>query len=408
MHLTDEEQDILAGKQGAALQKALTVLIRYGETFGAAELVPIRSAHLVASGAFILFIRYMRFLRDLAGEGCRVRVPTTLNPRPFDPGEGGLLGRIVFIRQRELESLSAQIGCDRTYTCTPYFNANSPSMGDALAWAESSAATYANSILGARTNQTPAMIDVCCALLGRAPSYGLLLDENRRGTHLVTVTGEGKIDYGLLGYIIARQIVAGVPVIEGIRPTRDELKTLGAVLAAAGAIALFHVLDATPEARALGRDVLRSDHLRLTVGDEDLRAAAQTLRTDAGGFSHVIIGCPHLSEDELNHIATLCGAGCRPAARSTPQPAVVSSPRLWLVACQNVRDKLAGADAAQSLLDAGAELKSLCPIYFHDTPGLGRKRILTDSVKLAHHTGAAWAPREECLAVATGITPSQR
>ena len=381
---------MLAGKEGPILSRALSVLVRFGEAFGAQRLVPIQSAHLVASGAFILFLRYMRFLRDIASEGLRVRVPTTLNPRPFDPGDGSLLGRIIFIRQGELERLCARIGCDETYTCTPYLNANAPSAGDTLAWAETSAAAYANSVLGARTNPTPAMIDVCSAVLGRTPEYGLLLDKNRRGTHLITVKARGKIDYGLLGYVTARELVSGVPVIEGIAPTSDELKTLGAALGAAGAITLFHVLQATPEARALGRAILRPDHARLSMTDADLKAAAAALRGDTDRFSHIIIGCPHLSEEELKHIAAaIAGQGMRT--------------RLWLLACERVRQRLDERGGLGELLSAhGAQLKSLCPIYFHDTPRLFGKRILTNSIKLAHHTGSSWASLEECLAAALG------
>lgn len=387
MNLTAEEQDILAGEQGTALQKALSVLVRYGEAFGATELASIRSAHLVGSAGCVLYPTYIRFLRDVVTDGHRVRVPTTLNPRPFDPGDGSILGRLIFIRQGQLESMAACLGCDAAYTCTPYFGPNVPAPGDAVAWAESSAAAYANSVLGARTNPTPAMIDVCSAILGRTPQYGLLLDENRRGTHLVTVQAQRGIDYGVLGYLIARELLTGVPVIDGIQPGPDDLKTLGAVLGAAGGMALFHVRDVTPEARALGRGILRSDHSHVTIGAAELKRTEQALRRDSGRFSHVIIGCPHLSFQELQRIATALG-GRRVRGR------------LWLLACHSIRRRLQGSAAERSLREAGAELKSLCPIYFHETPRLFGKRILTDSVKLAHHTGSAWAPLEECLSAA--------
>ncbi|MFQ5808291.1 MAG: aconitase X, partial [Armatimonadota bacterium] len=387
MDLTPEDRDILAGEQGPALQRVLSVLVRFGETFGARDLVEIRSAHLVVAGAFILFLKYMRFLREIASEGVQVRVPTTINPRPFDPGDGSPLGRLIFVRQRRLERLYADVGCEPIFTCTPYLEGASPRPGDALAWAESSAVAYANSVLGARTNAAPAMIDVCSALLGRTPRYGLLLEENRLGTHLITVNTTGEIDYGLLGYVIAQQLVTGVPVIEGIHPTADELKTLGATLGAAGAIALFHVLEVTPEARALGRDILRDDCASLTITDAELKAAEQSLRGDLERPTHIIIGCPHLSTDELSSIATaLCGAGCA-AVGTTAQPVGPREltsrrhrPHLWLLACQRVRDQIAPTDAGRSLLAAGVHLKSLCPIYFHDIPRLFGKRILTNSV----------------------------
>ncbi|MGD8239145.1 MAG: aconitase X [Armatimonadota bacterium] len=387
MDLTPDDRDILAGQQGPILRKALSVLVRFGETFGARDLVQIRSAHLVVAGAFILFLKYMRFLRDIASEGLQVRVPTSINPRPFDPGDASLLGRIAFMRQGELERLYARIGCHATHTCTPHLATNAPRHGDPLAWAESSAVANANSVLGARTNQNPAMIDVCSALLGRTPRYGLLLDENRLATHLVTVETAGKIDYGLLGYVIARELVTGVPLIEGIHPTDDELKTLGATSGAAGAIALFHVLGVTPEARALGRDLLRDDCQRLTITDTELKAAEQSLRGDLDRPTHIIVGCPHLSTDELGHIATTLG---EERLRS----------RLWLLACERVRQQVADTDAGRYLRAAGAQLKSLCPIYFHDTPRLFGKRILTDSVKLAHHAGVTWAPLDDCLRAA--------
>ena len=391
MHLTPEEQHILDGGEGRCLQKAARALVDYGRAMSADALVPVRSVHLVISGGTVVLPGLFRILRDLAAEGHQVRVPTTLNPRPFEPGAACLSDRIAFARQAELEKLMAVLGCQPLYSCTPYLNGNCPSQGQLVAWAESSAVCYANSVLGARTNPTPGLIDLCCALLGKTPRFGLLLEQNRLAGCLIEVRAKPPLDFALLGYVVGRLAAGRIPLLVGLEATPDDLKNLGAAAEIAGGAGLLHVAGLTPEAAALGDQVLAADYERLTVTDHDLAAARDSLRgTGDQRPTQVVFGCPHLSLGEVEAIAPRFGG--RPVKVPT-----------WVLCCEQVRQALKDTEAERLLAASSAQVRSLCPLFYHDAPHLLAPRMMTPSVKLARHSAyRLYRPLDECMATALG------
>ncbi|MFQ6099081.1 MAG: aconitase X, partial [Armatimonadota bacterium] len=297
--MTDEEQNILDGRRGPVLRKALRAIVRYGEAFGADRLVPIVSSHLVIGTGALLFIQYARMLRETADAGLVFPVPTTVNPRAYDLDDASLAVRLAYPRQRTMEALLTKLGCADTFTCTPYLADNVPAAGDCITWAESSAAVYANSVLGARTNVTPAPMDLMYAILGRAPEYGLLRDEGRLAVCRVVVHPDANSEPALLGYAIGLKVQRGVPWVEGIDCTPDSFKDMSAAANCAGLLPLIHVPGFTYEARQLGESLVRPDATTVRITREDVAAARSQLRGFDCTPTHVVLGCPHLSVEQV-------------------------------------------------------------------------------------------------------------
>ncbi|WP_457741713.1 aconitase X, partial [Thermococcus sp.] len=190
MFLTKEEELILSGEYGYALQKAMEILVALGEVYGAERLIPIKSAQIAGVSYKNLGEAGLEFLRDFVKAGAKVSVYTTLNP-------AGIGNEEFMEKQKEVLELYRMMGIEVTSTCTPYYGANLPKFGDHLAWSESSAVSFANSIIGARTNREGGPSSLASAIVGKTPEYGLHLDENRKATVKVKVEAKVKsfVDY---------------------------------------------------------------------------------------------------------------------------------------------------------------------------------------------------------------------
>ena len=381
MKLTDEEQAILTGKQGEALKLALLTLVRYGESFGADCLAPIASAHLAGSFAVIMYKTYYRALKMMKQEGLRVKVLTTVNPWPAE-APSSLVNRLVFSRQRFLDEHLAALGVTRNWSCVCYDRENIPAKGAIVAWAESSAVQFANSALGARTNRNSVMIDLCSAVLGKTPRFGYLLDENRRASVLVKVAAK-KPDVSALGFVLGQKLVGKVPIIEHLDLSRDDLKNLGAAMAAAGGVALFHVEGVTPEAPTL-KDALQGKEPEeiIAVTDADLNG----LRSWQGKkIDLVIYGCPQLTLAEALAIGEHY-VGAR-----------VTTPVIFCV-IPRVKEELKATPLYSKLLEAGVQIKAECPLAAWTVQLPPRKRILVNSGKCYYYLeGAEYGTTEDCL-----------
>ncbi len=388
MLLTAEERAVLAGDRGLALQQALRALVQFGEAMGADRLVPVHSAHLVIGSGLLLFPAYLRWLNRLVDEGAAVVVPCTVDPRPFEPGAARLAERLVFCRQAELERLLGALGCRPTFTCTPYYGGNRPQAGQAVAWAESSAVVYANSSLGARTNFVPALVDLACALLGHAPQYGLLRDEERRANCRVRLRVPGRPDPALVGYVLGEIAHDRVPLIEGLDASEAQLKDLGAAANVTGHLPLLHVAGVTPEAQAYGEAIVAPGAPALEITSEDLADARRQLSGD-GRATHVVFGCPHLSLEQARQVARALDG------RPVCVPTVV-------LCAEPVRAALADTPEATLLQQSGVTVASWCPIYLSETPGLVPRRLMSPSAKLVRHTGPLYADPDSCIAFALG------
>lgn len=285
VRLTPKERAMLAGEQGPGVQRAIEIVVALGRIYGAEELVPVESVQVAGVSYKNLGRAGLEFLHEWAQEGGRVRVPTCLNPAGMDLRRWKELGIDETFARPQLQVIEAfaAMGIDVTCTCTPYHIGQVPSPGAHLAWAESSAVSFANSALGARTNREGGPSALAAAISGRTAKYGLHCQENRLGSVEVVVNCpvEEVADWGALGYLVGKQVQNGVPFFSDLgnrtagelelvsRPDdspfssslTERLKALGAAMAASGAVALYHIRGVTPEARA-GNLLLAGSHHR--------------------------------------------------------------------------------------------------------------------------------------------------
>jgi predicted aconitase len=305
MHLTDEEERVLAGDAGEGRQWAMELLVGLGRIFGAEDLVPIGSAQLAGVSYKTIGEPGLKWLQDVSRNSV-VSVPSMLNPAGMDPNRWREMGvpSDFATKQRSILRAYNRMGVELTCTCTPYLIGRSPAFGEHVAWSESNAVSFCNSALGARTNREGGPSALAAAIVGKTPRYGLHLPQNRVPTAVVRVDpGETNVDYGALGFLVGKRLGNAVPYFQGIHPTGDELKNLGAAMAASGSIALYHVEDVTPEARA---GLVPEDRLEtLPVGPEELEEAYRSLSSSLReqDVDLITLGCPHLSIDELEEIA---------------------------------------------------------------------------------------------------------
>lgn len=304
MYLTKEEELILAGEYGYALQKAMEILVALGDIYGADRLIPIKSAQVAGVSYKNIGEAGVEFLRDFVKAGARVSVYTTLNP-------AGIGDDNFMERQKEVLELYRAMGIETTSTCTPYYGANLPRFGEHIAWSESSAVIFANSIIGARTNREGGPSSLAAAIVGKTPNYGFHLDENRKATVIVDVRVKVDtfVDYAALGYHLGRTLGNDIPYIRGLKPeSLDFLKEMGAAMAASGSVALYHVEGETPEHRG----AIADDVETITVEDSDIKAVKEQFSDDWDEIDMMLIGCPHASLPEVKEIAELLKMRGRP------------------------------------------------------------------------------------------------
>jgi len=315
VHLTDEERRILDGAFGKPQRIALSVLLKLGEAYGADRMVEIASAHVVGSSYQIAGEAGIDIYSQLVEQGARVKVRTTSDPGSIDFARWREFKTPADYAERQIKiaELLDRMGVIPTWTCTPYTTFNVPRFGEDLGWSESSAVVFANSVIGARTNRLAAYVDVCAALVGRVPRFGLHVPERRRGEVLFELDAElsaGFEDhfFPALGYLVGQVTGDRIPVIAGVRhATFDQLKAFGAAAAASGSVALYHMVGITPEARTLeealgGRPPVE----RVGVGRREIVRTMEQMSTGQGGAVDVVgVGCPHASIDQMRRYAGL-------------------------------------------------------------------------------------------------------
>ncbi len=299
MFLTKEEEKVLAGEKGEGRRTAMELLVALGDIYDAKELVPISSAHLSGVSYKTIGEGGIEFLERLSRDA-KVCVPTTLNPAGMDRQKWKEMGISPRFADRQLHIIDQyeRLGVNTDCSCTPYLGTNIPQKGQTLAWAESNALSFANSVIGARTNREGGPGALAAAIVGKTPRYGLHLDENRASAIIVSVEVD-KVDYSLLGQAVGSAIGGRVPYFRGIRPTVDQLKSLAAAMAAAGSVALFHVEGITPEAGM--QDLNGLD--RLVIGKREIEAARNKFETGKDP-ELIALGCPHLSVEEIKDLAS--------------------------------------------------------------------------------------------------------
>lgn len=300
MYLTKEEEAILDGEKGYGFQKAMELLVAIGTVYDADRLVPISSAHLSGVSYKTIGDGGLDFLSDVSSDA-RVSVHTTLNPAGMDLIRWKEMGISNSFAQKQLEIIESyqRMGVEISCTCTPYLTTNVPHRGDTVAWAESSALSYVNSVIGARTNREGGPGALAAAIIGKTPHYGLHLDENRMPTVIIKADiGEGIFDHSLLGHAVGKIVSNGVPFFRGIRPSQDEIKTLAAAMAASGSIGIFYIEGVTPGADQYDLNKLE----KIEIGKKEIQEVCEILNT--GREPELIaLGCPHLSIEEMKVLA---------------------------------------------------------------------------------------------------------
>jgi predicted aconitase len=328
LRLTAEEQAFLEGSAG--VRRAMEIVVALARIYGASDLIPVKHVQIAGVSYKNLGDAGVAFLSEWAEQGARVRVPTTLNPMGMERGrrDAGAVpvwqswGIKPEFAAPQLNVIDAfvKMGVTPTMSCTPYlFPDYAPRRGDALAWAESSAVVYANSVIGARSNREGGPSALAAAIVGRTARYGFHLDENRLADTVVEVrcAVHSVADFGALSYVIGKAVGNGVPWFADLAqwlpplpadltlggPAGDRLKTLGAGLAAYGAVALYHVAGYTPEARDAGEALLRPGAHRLVIHNLDEAYRVMDADPDLRSIDLVTIGCPHASLSEIQEVA---------------------------------------------------------------------------------------------------------
>jgi hypothetical protein len=315
LHLSPYDHNLLAGERGPAAKMAMSVMVRMAEFHGAERLLDIEQAHIDSS--IYMGEAGLEFAERLAGLGAKVAVPATLNVSAVDEHhwqEWAVPPAWAANARRQMAAY-IQMGCRPTWTCAPYQVDLIPKFGQQIAWGESNAIVFANSVIGARTERYPDLLDICAAITGRVPAVGLHLTKNRAGQLLLELSDiplalqQDDSFYPVLGHLLGKIARERSPVITGLQvhPTEDQFKALGAASASSGAVALFHIVGHTPEAPTLEAAFQgRQPEETYTVTLDSLRAARRELTTATGAkLDLVVLGSPHFSLAEFKQLAPL-------------------------------------------------------------------------------------------------------
>jgi predicted aconitase len=315
LQLSPRDRELLAGEHGPAAKMAMSIIVRMAEFHRAERLLDIEQAHIDSS--IYMGQAGLEFAERLASLGAGVVVPTTLNVSAVDEHhwqEWAVPPDWAANARRQMMAYQ-QMGCRPTWTCAPYQVELIPKFGQQIAWGESNAIVFANSVIGARTERYPDLLDICAAITGRVPAVGLHLTENRAGQLLLALADippalqQDDSFYPVLGHLMGKLARDRIPVITGlqVQPAEDQFKAMGAASASSGAVALFHVVGFTPEAPTLEAAFKgRQPQERIPITVDSLRAARRELTTASGAkLDMVVLGSPHFSLAEFKQLAPL-------------------------------------------------------------------------------------------------------
>jgi predicted aconitase len=400
--LSTKDLNMLHGEYGPAARMSMSIVARMAEIAGAKELLDISGAHI--DSTVYIGDAGLEFAERLASLGARVSVPTTLNVSGLDehhwqewavPSEWARQSHRQMVAYRSMGTIP-------TWTCAPYQTEMRPSFGQQIAWGESNAIVFANSVLGARTERYPDLFDICCAITGRAPAVGLHLTENRAGQllfRLVDIPGQLQRSddfYPVLGNLIGKRTLDRIPVVDGmlVQPDEDQLKAFGAATASSGGVALFHLVHVTPEAPTLEaafHGKTPSSIIGITMPDL-IQSRQELSHTDSSKLDMVVLGSPHFSLSEYRRLAPLLeGKRKHPDVK-------------FLVTSSRAMTQLADrAGLLESLKEFGAQITvDTCILTSPMLPD-EIQNLMTNSAKFAYYTPGllskkiAFGSLEDCV-----------
>ncbi|OUJ18663.1 putative aconitase [Methanonatronarchaeum thermophilum] len=385
MQLTKSEEKTLDGEKGEVCQKAMEILATLGDIYNADKLIEIQSVQVAGVSYKTIGDAGIEFLNDMKGE--KVRVPTQLNPAGMDLEHWEKQGvpKKFAKKQKQILEIFKEMNINIKCTCTPYLTGLPHGYGQHLAWSESSAVSYVNSVIGARTNREGGPSALAAALIGKTPNYGYHLKENRKPDITIKVEKElQNSDYGALGRIIGREVGNQVPYyILKSKPNKDELKGLGAAMAATGAVALYHIENQTPE-----NSQFKKPKNTINVTKKQIENEYQGSKEN---IDLVALGCPHLSPNQLKTIEKLL------KNRQTKK-------ETWIFLPREIKNKM--QNTVQNITESGAKIITDTCMVVSPLEEIGFKKIMVDSGKAATYIPSmcnaevTYSNLKECIEVA--------
>jgi predicted aconitase len=372
MFLTKEQEKMLNGEQGEVVERQMRLLVRLGEIYKADKMIPIGSAQVAGVSYKSIGDPGLEFLEDIAKKGANVKVLTFLNPAGMDMESWEELGfpKDFAAMQKRIMDAFERMGIVMSATCTPYLAGNLPRFREHIAWSESSAVSFSNSVIGARTNREGGPSALAAAICGFTPNYGLHLDENRKPHMMVKVDAklEFNSDFGALGSHVGKIAGSKIPYFTGIKnPNTDNLKALGAAMAASGAVALYHAEGMTPEASAMDTKGLET----IEVGEKEMKEAYEKLNTGKEP-DLVVIGCHHASLREIIMIAK------KVKGKRLRKP-------LWICTSRIMKDAAKRMGLSETIEKAGGKIVADTCMVVSPIEQMGYKTTGVDSGKAANY-----------------------
>lgn len=421
MKLTEEQQAIYDGANGETYAKVMQTLVRYGELFGASEMIPVTGeyGHLVTSFGLKVIHPVYKLMDELIKAGVTSKQKFTMDPRPLDknvpsgPIKDLVFKKFMYSMQDEYEEQLKKLGLlsEDGFSCACYFDeqGNKPKKGDILSWAESSAVVYANSVLGARCNRNSGIIELFGSILGVVPKFGLLTDEGRRATWRIELKTSKLPSAQVLGSAIGMKVMEDVPYVFGLSEYLGEeltdevcayLKNFGAATASNGAVGLYHIDKLTPEAVEMGEALITDDAKTYVIDDAEIQRVIDSYpviwKNPDAKPKMCFIGCPHLTRSELTGWINRIYDELKERNLSKPViPTVLTS-------APGVLKSIEGSQEERRAKEIGLTISYICPLMYCDNPLVHSTPIITNSNKLRTYTSCRYYEDDRILSIICG------
>lgn len=421
MKLTEEQQAIYDGANGETYAKVMQTLVRYGELFGASEMIPVTGeyGHLVTSFGLKVIHPVYKLMDELIKAGVTSKQKFTMDPRPLDknvpsgPIKDLVFKKFMYSMQDEYEEQLKKLGLlsEDGFSCACYFDeqGNKPKKGDILSWAESSAVVYANSVLGARCNRNSGIIELFGSILGVVPKFGLLTDEGRMATWRIELKTSKLPSAQVLGSAIGMKVMEDVPYVFGLSEYLGEeltdevcayLKNFGAATASNGAVGLYHIDKLTPEAVEMGEALITDDAKTYVIDDAEIQRVIDSYpviwKNPDAKPKMCFIGCPHLTRSELTGWINRIYDALKERNLSKPViPTVLTS-------APGVLKSIEGSQEERRAKEIGLTISYICPLMYCDNPLVHSTPIITNSNKLRTYTSCRYYEDDRILLIICG------